>query len=135
MNTDFRHIRNWRTKLGRRGESAACRLLTEKGCTVLARNCRPSAHSGELDIVAMDGESLVFVEVKTRYLSGRPGRNLKPAQKKRIRRGANSYLRNLDFPDVRIRFDLMEVIAGRYLVHSIVHRKNAFGMKRRGGLF
>ncbi len=129
---DLHRIRNWRKKLGRRGENAACRLLADKGCSVLARNCRPSRHSGEIDVIARDGESLVFVEVKTRYLTGTPGENLKPAQKKRIRRGAKAYLRTLDFPDLKIRFDLVEVIAGRWFIRSIHHRKNAFGT---GGMF
>lgn len=62
--------------LGRRGEEAAVRLLLAKGYTILARNWR--IRSGELDIVARDGRTLVFVEVKTRRRSGfyRPGDNL-----------------------------------------------------------
>ena len=54
--------------LGRRGEEAAVRLLLAKGYTILARNWR--VRSGELDIVARDGRTLVFVEVKTRRRSG-----------------------------------------------------------------
>ncbi len=126
---NLRRIRNWTKNLGRRGETAACRLLADKGCTILTRNCRASGHSGEIDIVALDGESLVFVEVKTRYLAGMPGKNLRPAQIRRIRRGAQAYLRGLEYPDIRYRFDLVEVIAGRWSIRSILHRKNAFGGK------
>ena len=50
-------------RLGRRGESLCAALLKHKGMVILARNFRTSY--GELDIVARDGGTLVFVEVKT----------------------------------------------------------------------
>jgi putative endonuclease len=76
-------------KLGLLGEKTAARLFKARNCTILARNWRNnSSHDGvgELDIVLLDGETLVFAEVKTRskaddYL---PGANLSDEQKKRI---------------------------------------------------
>ncbi|MBT4819215.1 MAG: YraN family protein, partial [Lentisphaerae bacterium] len=56
-------------RLGRRGERIAARLLREVGYDVLARNFR--AEAGEIDIVARDGETLCFVEVKTRRRIGK----------------------------------------------------------------
>ena len=50
--------------VGRRGEQWAAERLEELGWTVLDRNWR--GHAGELDIVALDGDELVLVEVKTR---------------------------------------------------------------------
>ncbi|MEG3629022.1 YraN family protein [Streptomyces poriticola] len=54
-----------RSALGRYGESLAARRLTEAGMTVLARNWR-GGRTGEIDIVARDGDVLVVCEVKTR---------------------------------------------------------------------
>ncbi|AEW96809.1 MULTISPECIES: YraN family protein [Streptomycetaceae] len=55
---------NARTALGRYGEDLAARLLTGSGLTVLARNWR--CRTGEIDIVAADGDALVICEVKSR---------------------------------------------------------------------
>lgn len=53
--------------VGRIGESIAARYLVERGCTVLARNWRPKHPlRGELDIIARHGNTIMFVEVKTR---------------------------------------------------------------------
>ena len=49
---------------GKAGEDAVCDYLEEKGCTILARNYRKKG--GEIDIIARDGDTAVFVEVKTR---------------------------------------------------------------------
>lgn len=61
--------------LGRKGEETAAIHLVRKGWTVLSRNWRPEgpARGLELDIVARDGDTLVFVEVKTRSASVAPG--------------------------------------------------------------
>ena len=61
---------NARGALGKYGEDLAARRLTETGMTVLARNWR-AGRSGEIDIVARDGDAVVVCEVKTR--SGRSG--------------------------------------------------------------
>ncbi|MFI1763398.1 YraN family protein [Streptomyces sp. NPDC020800] len=54
-----------RSGLGRYGEGLAARRLTEAGMTILERNWR-CGRSGEIDIVARDGNTLVVCEVKTR---------------------------------------------------------------------
>lgn len=124
---DFRRLRSWSRKLGRRGENAAAALLKAEGFSILTRNCR-IGNAGELDIVARDGMTIVFVEVKTRYCKNRkfipaPADNLKLHQIKRIRRGAAAYMRALEDPPFRIRFDLIEVLAGRFFIRSLDHRK------------
>ena len=57
-----------RLSLGKRGEDLACRALRRRGYAVLARRYR--TRWGEIDIVARDGDTLVFVEVKTRRSTG-----------------------------------------------------------------
>ncbi len=125
----FTRAKQSRARIGRRGENAAAALLRDEGCEVLIRNCKTAR--AELDIVARDGETLVFVEVKTRFrkpgFEVLPALNLRFSQKKRIVRGARSYLRELDNPPVPIRFDLIEVVAGPWGIDSIRHHKSAFG--------
>lgn len=124
---DFRRLRSWSKRLGKRGENAAVALLKSEGFSILTRNCR-LGNSGELDIVARDGNTIVFVEVKTRYCKSAESRpapldNLKLHQIKRIRRGAAAYMRALEDPPFKIRFDLIEVLAGRFFIRDLNHRK------------
>ena len=104
---------------GRRGEAAACRLLEAKGFDILARNWRVKA--GELDIVARDGASVVFVEVKTLHRKGffRPLDNLSAHQKKRNFHAAQLYLRMIGGTGLPVRFDLVEVVASRWRLREI----------------
>ena len=67
----LRHLarsRRWSADLavGRRGEDLAHRLLRRKGLTIVARNYRLASGDAEADVIAWEGEELVFVEVKTR---------------------------------------------------------------------
>ena len=64
-------------------------------------------------MVCRDGETLVFVEVKTRANEDlrRPFEFIKPFQIRQITRGALVWLRMLDNPDIPFRFDVVEVIA------------------------
>lgn len=97
-------------RLGRRGETTVCRWLESRGCEILARNWR--IRSGELDIVARDGEVICFVEVKTRrskHPDVRPAENLTFRQRNRNWQAARSYWRMIGEPDLPVRFDLVEV--------------------------
>jgi putative endonuclease len=60
-----------RRRLGEAGEALACRHLEARGFEVVERNFR--TRYGELDVVAADRRHLVFVEVKTRIVRGKPG--------------------------------------------------------------
>ncbi len=108
-------------KLGRRGETLAAKLLTAQGCELVAKNWRCAA--GELDLVFRDGSTLVFTEVKTRRrLDGyRPGENLSPRQLKRNIAAAREFVRRGHLGSYRIRFDLVEVICGRFFLREIRH--------------
>lgn len=62
-------VENKRQSLGKAGEELAARCLTESGLTIIARNYR--CPKGEMDIIAHDGQTLVFIEVRTRRSSYR----------------------------------------------------------------
>lgn len=62
-----------RQNLGREGERIVARELERQGWRIVASNTRTSAVRGELDLVAIDGEALVFVEVKTGRLGASSG--------------------------------------------------------------
>ncbi|MEP6811016.1 MAG: YraN family protein [Chthoniobacterales bacterium] len=96
---------------GARGEKLARRFLRRKGYKILYRNFRGRS-GGEIDIVCRDGDTLVFVEVKTRGSEdfGRPFETIRPEQRNRISRGALAWLRLLDNPEILFRFDVVEVI-------------------------
>ncbi|MCD0484971.1 YraN family protein [Streptacidiphilus sp. ASG 303] len=81
-----------RTALGRYGEEVAARRLAEAGLTVLERNWR--CREGELDIVALEGDTLAVCEVKTRRENGfqQPAEALTEAKAERLRRLAARWL-------------------------------------------
>ena len=116
-----RHI-----KLGRRGESVAVAYLRSCGIEVLLRNYRYKR--GEIDIVARDGAIICFVEVKTRRHTtrSRPAAGLSEAQKKRISRTASAYLRVIGRPKVVYRFDLIEIVLGRWDVKELRYWRRHF---------
>ena len=89
----------------------AARFLRSHGYKILYRNFR--AHrGGEVDVVCRDGDTLVFVEVKTRTseLFGRPADAVNKAKQELITRGAMAWLRMLDRPGILFRFDIVEVV-------------------------
>jgi putative endonuclease len=99
--------------LGARGEKLAAKFLRRNGYKVLYRDFKPR-RGGQIDIVCRDDDTLVFVEVKSRTSEGlqRPVDDLHTDQKRRISRGALTWLRMLDNPDIPFRFDVVEVIGG-----------------------
>ena len=98
-------------QLGVRGEKLACGFLRRQGYKILYRNFR-ARHGGEVDIVCRDGDTLVFVEVKTRKHDDfvRPSEAINAAKRKLISRGALAWLQLLDTPDVLSRFDVVEIL-------------------------
>jgi putative endonuclease len=98
--------------LGRRGEDLAHRHLRANGCTVVARNFRTHEGAGEIDLVARDGEQLVFVEVKTRSTTGfgEPDRAVDAHKRERIRRAASQYARRAGVDWSGTRFDIISVV-------------------------
>ncbi len=96
--------------LGRAGEDVACEHLARKGYEIVARGFR--LFRGEIDIVARDGDTLVFVEVKTRAdeSHGRPEESVTPGKQRQIRRIAQGYLVTHPAPGVGCRFDVVSIL-------------------------
>ena len=97
---------------GRRGEDLAHRFLRREGLTIVARNFHQRSGRGELDIVAWDRETLVFVEVKSRASAefGSPGRAVGIDKERDLRRAAGEYLRRCAAAGDQARFDLVNIV-------------------------
>jgi putative endonuclease len=98
--------------LGCRAEDLAHRYLEAHGLTVIDRNWSLPERDAEVDILALDGETLVFVEVKSRMdtHAGDPLRAVDPGKRRRIERAARFLLRRWRIPPSRVRFDLVAVV-------------------------
>ena len=96
---------------GKLGEDIAQRYLQQHGLTVVARNWRPRSSSGELDLIAWAGETLVFVEVKTRGTDefGTPDRAVDREKQEHLWRAAREYARRAGVEPGRVRFDIVSV--------------------------
>jgi putative endonuclease len=111
---------------GRRGEDLAHRYLERRGFTVVARNYRPPSGGGEIDLVAWQGDTLVFVEVKSRAKDefGAPERNVDQEKRAALLRTGRDYARRAGVPWERVRFDLLSILFTE--PPSINHRADAF---------
>ena len=115
-----RHIRRRRFlgpdhAAGKLGEDLAHRYLQDEGFLVVARNWRARSGLSEIDLVARDGEKLVFVEVKTRASTdyGSPERAMDEEKRRRIFRGAREYVRRAGAEWSAVRFDYVGVVLSR----------------------
>ena len=111
-----------RLSLGKQGEDLACRELRRRGYAVLARRYR--TRFGEIDIIARDGDTLVFVEVKTRRGPGFGGAvaAVNFQKQRRLVNMARSYLMGVHAPEPPCRFDVVGVTmtAGERAVVEVV---------------
>lgn len=112
---------------GQLGELEAARYLRSIGCDIIASNYR--CRFGEIDIIAREGDTLVFVEVKTRS-SGAvmlPREAVTSSKQKKLCRAALHYL-GQNAGEASVRFDVIEVIVGGSFSASarINHIKHAF---------
>ena len=122
------------TEIGRFGEDAAVKHLRKQGFRIVERNFRASHN--EIDIVAENKDTLVFVEVKTRHSSdfSSPIEAVTPAKQRRTIAAARAYLYKSNC-DKQIRFDVIEVYLERaprfstkaLAVKSLEHIEDAFG--------
>ncbi len=101
---------------GRRAERRAARFLRSLGYTILAAN--QYVRGGELDLIAREGDCLVFVEVKARW-SGRfgpPEAALTPSKRRRLRRAAETYLARHPWCGP-VRFDVIALRPGQIVLY------------------
>jgi putative endonuclease len=98
------------TGLGQRGEEVAARHLLSLGFVILERRFRTRA--GEIDLIAWDGDTLVFVEVKARssLACGRPAEAVDGRKRGRIARAASLYMARRGDGEAPCRFDVVEVL-------------------------
>ena len=109
-------------KIGLRGERVAERHLRKEGMVVLARNWRGGG--GELDLALLDGNTLIFVEVKTRTKQRVDSRRpVSMAQRRRTMTAARTFRRRFGVTDLPVRFDLIEVDA---LTEAVRWEKNYY---------
>ncbi len=115
---------------GELGELAAKKFLKQRGLKFLTANFRSG--SGEVDLIFRDDDCLVFIEVKTRSSENwkRPAAVVDAKRRRRLSRAALDYLRALKNPQVKIRFDIVEVLLNDGAVREIRHLANAFEMSR-----
>ena len=101
------------------------------GYKILYRNFR-GRRGGEIDIVCRDGDTLVFVEVKTRAHEdfGRPIEAVDREKQIRVSRGGLAWLRLLDNPDILFRFDVVEVLLRDNAKPRLELIQNAFQLPR-----
>ena len=113
-------------RLGKSGEAAAARHLEARGLRILEAGYRTPA--GEIDLIAEEGDALVFIEVKTRssLRCGRPGEAVDARKQGRIVRAAQLYLLRRNRSDHPCRFDVVEVLVEPGAALRIHHIRDAF---------
>src|SRR6185295_11507416 len=100
---------------GRRGEDLAHRFLRRQGFTIVARNYRLASGDAEADLIAWEGSTLVFIEVKSRASEdfGPPDRAIGEEKRRHLLRLARAYTRKSDTPWEKVRFDVVTVLLTR----------------------
>ena len=137
MLTWFRRL--WTPKadsFGASGEHAAERYLTRMGYRIIARQHRNAG--GELDLVAIDKDTVVFIEVKTRQGAehGLPVDAITADKQRRLTRAALVFLKQRGWLDRRCRFDVVAVIWPEGTREpQITHYQNAFEAVGRGQMY
>ena len=135
-------LRAWLTKrlatksLGDRGEAAAARFLKRSGLRIVERG--HDSPLGELDIIALDGRTVVFVEVKTRTSSdaGHPTEAIDATKQRRMTPAALAYLKSKRLLNNAARFDVVAVTWPQDSRRpQIEHYRNAFSPTGAGQFF
>jgi len=113
-----------RQSLGRWGENLATEYLSRNGYTILQRNLHTPY--GEIDIIAKQKESIVFVEVKTRRSDsyGYPEEAITPAKQSHLLAAAQSYLQSFSSADVNWRVDVIAIRCNKNTSPEIIHFEN-----------
>ncbi|MCF8010709.1 MAG: YraN family protein [Clostridiales bacterium] len=113
--------------LGSKGEKKAAKYLKEQGYKIIKKNYR--CHLGELDIIANENNTLVFIEVRSRSSTrfGLPEESVTKAKQDKIKSLALYYLQSINSPVPKIRFDVIALKFSKYGdLLNLNHIKNAF---------
>jgi putative endonuclease len=114
-----------RDALGQRGENVAARHLRDMGYKIIERNFR--CEVGEVDIIARDGKTLVFVEVKTRtYDDPTPEEQVGDMKRHQLTKAARFYLSRYGTPQPPARFDVVAIVWPTGRDPQIRHTPEAF---------
>lgn len=114
-----------RDALGQRGENVAARYLRNQGYKIIERNFR--CEVGEVDIIARDGRTLVFVEVKTRaYDDPTPEEQINDIKRHQLTKAAKYYLSRYGTPQPPARFDVVAIVWPTGRDPQIRHTPDAF---------
>jgi putative endonuclease len=113
-----------RQSLGERGEAEAEKYLRGLGYRIVGR--RERVLRGDIDLVALDGRTVVFVEVRSRTdtLHGHPAETVGPRKQRRIAELATAYIRRHRLEDCQVRIDVVTVTFGTPPI--VEHFQNAF---------
>jgi putative endonuclease len=113
-------------ELGKSGEDVAIEYLKNKRYKIVDKGFR--FLRGEIDIIAYDGETLVFIEVKTRKSNGfgQPEESVTPAKRKQLRKVAQGYLLRKHLEDVECRFDVLSLTFDELEGYAVNHITDAF---------
>jgi len=99
------------SEIGRTAESLAAKYLTDQGLQIIEQNY--SAKTGEIDIIALDNQVLVFIEVKFRKTAryGQPYETVTHNKQQKIIRTAQSYLlKHKKYTNYACRFDIISIL-------------------------
>ena len=122
------------SETGHRGEYLASQFLESNGYRLIlsnfkapiGRNSRGAAVTGEIDIVALDGETLCFIEVKTKASAdfSPPVATVNTRKQRQITRAARVYRRTFGLAEMQYRYDVVSVILPRNAEPTIEITKN-----------
>ena len=117
-----------RQALGKTGEDVAVAELERRGYAILARRYR--TNRGEIDIVARDGKTIVFIEVKSRrtLTYGVPQLAVTPFKQRQISKAALTWLSKKRLHDSPARFDVIAILLNNDYSHQVEHIRNAFDL-------
>ena len=99
-----------RQQKGKAGEDLAASLLEQQGYRILQRNYR--FDRGEIDLIALEGGELVFIEVKARHNDrfGSPEEAVTPAKEEHLKKAAEGYLIEHQLDNQACRFDIVSIM-------------------------
>ncbi|MDR2170795.1 MAG: YraN family protein [Planctomycetaceae bacterium] len=111
-------------QLARAGEKEAEIFLINKNYNILQKNIR--FQNGEIDIIAKDKNTLVFVEVKTRrsIIFGKPYEAVTKQKQKRLHKLANQFIKSLMLKKINYRIDVVSIVWKENTAPEITHIKN-----------